>query len=136
MTRCYSELKTIEGFENRFNYLKLGNVVGDVTFGSNRYLNQKFYSSDEWKKARREVILRDGGCDLGVEGYDIFDKIIVHHMNPISIEDIVNREPWIVDPEYLICVSHLTHEAIHYSDESLLSSQLVERRPGDTCPWL
>ncbi len=136
MTRCYSELKTIEGFDNRFNYLKLGNVVGDVTFGNNRYLNQKFYSSDEWKKARCEVILRDGGCDLGVEGYDIFDKIIVHHMNPISIEDIINRESWIIDPEYLICVSHLTHEAIHYSDESLLPSQLVERRPGDTCPWL
>ena len=135
-TRCYSELIKFETFEERFEYLKLNGVVGDVTFGYDRYLNQTLYRSNDWKKARRDVIIRDEGCDLGILDRIIIGRIIVHHMNPISIEDIEKKNPEIFNPDYLICVSNDTHNAIHYGDESLLiKSTLVERRPNDTCPW-
>lgn len=134
--RRYSELRRLKTFEERFNYLKLGGEVGSTTFGFDRYLNQAFYTSPEWKRVRREVIIRDNGCDLGVDGYDIPRRILIHHMNPISEDDIIHRNVDILDPEYLICVSHDTHNAIHYGDENLIKDkQLVERSPNDTCPW-
>ncbi len=136
MNRSYTELIGIPTFEERFKYLKLGGAVGEATFGSSRYLNQGFYRSEEWKRIRREVILRDNGCDLGVEGHDIYDKIIIHHMNPVTKDSIIHNDQSILDPEFLICVSHRTHQAIHYGDESLLPKGLVERTPGDTTPWL
>lgn len=134
--RTYSELIRIPSFEERFRYLKLEGAVGDSTFGSSRYLNQAFYKSEEWKKIRRDIILRDNGCDLAMEGYYIFDKIIIHHMNPISKDSIIHKDESIIDPEFLICVSPRTHNAIHYGDESLLPKGLVIRTPGDTTPWL
>lgn len=134
--RCYKELRQYKSIFDRFNYLKLGGSVGVETFGFDRYLNQAFYNrSREWHDARRAVILRDEGCDLGVEGYPIAKGLIVHHMNPITMDDIENRDPKIFDPEFLICVSHRTHNAIHYGDAELLPHDPVERRPGDTCPW-
>ena len=133
--KSYTELSKYSSFLDRFEYLKLGGTVGFETFGSSRFLNQSFYTSPEWRRARREVILRDDGCDLGVEGYDIYRKILIHHMNPIREEDLLNRNPDILNPEFLICVSHNTHNAIHYGDSSLLPAPLTERRPGDTCPW-
>lgn len=133
--RRYSELKNIRDFKDRYEYLKLKGVVGELTFGSDRYLNQLLYSSDKWRRLRNQIIIRDNGCDLGVEGYDLHDKIIVHHMNPITIEDIRNVSDSIFNPEYLICVSHKTHNAIHYGDERLLTQVPIERRPGDTCLW-
>jgi len=133
--RRYSELKNIRDFKERYEYLKLKGVVGELTFGSDRYLNQLLYSSDKWRRLRNQIIIRDNGCDLGVEGYDLHDKIIVHHMNPITIEDIRNVSDSIFNPEYLICVSHKTHNAIHYGDERLLTQVPIERRPGDTCLW-
>ncbi len=136
MNRSYTELISIPTFEERFKYLKLGGAVGEATFGSSRYLNQGFYRSEEWKRIRREVILRDNGCDLGMEGHDIYDKIIIHHMNPVTKDGIIHNDQSILDPEFLICVSHRTHQAIHYGDESLLPKGLVERTPGDTTPWL
>ncbi len=135
MIRTYSELIRIKTFEERFEYLKLSGEVGVETFGIDRYLNQIFYRSKEWKKIRRDIIIRDDGCDLGMEGYDIFGKIYIHHMNPISAEDVINRRPDIFDPEFLICVSLNTHNAIHYSDESILPKLPVERKPGDTKLW-
>lgn len=122
-------------FEERFEYLKLVGVVGESTFGYDRFLNQMLYTSKEWRRIRNNIIIRDNGCDLGVEGYDIPDTIIVHHMNPISIEDLKEFSPDVLDPEYLICVSHNTHNAIHYGDKSLLPIETIERKPGDTCPW-
>lgn len=133
--RSYTELSKYSSFLDRFEYLRLDGTVGFETFGSNRFMNQAFYTSPEWRRARREVIIRDDGCDLGVEGYDIFSKILIHHMNPIREEDLLNRNPDILNPEFLICVSHNTHNAIHYGDKNLLPAPLVERRPGDTCPW-
>jgi hypothetical protein len=133
--RRYSELKHIETFEERFNYLKLNGSVGKETFGFDRYLNQIFYSSPEWKKIRREVIIRDNGCDLGIADYNIQGQILIHHMNPISKDDIINRSDILLNPEYLVCVSLNTHNAIHYSDESLLSLLPNERSKNDTCPW-
>lgn len=135
ITRRYSELKKLQTFEERFEYLKLGGEVGKDTFGVDRYLNQNFYRSREWKRARRDVIARDYGRDLGIEGRDIYDHIIIHHMNPITIEDVENRDPKIFDPEYLICVSHDTHNAIHYGDGSKLAKDYHPRTPNDTCPW-
>lgn len=134
-TRSYTELSKLSSFLDRYEYLRLDGTVGFETFGSNRFMNQAFYTSPEWRRARREVIIRDDGCDLGVEGYDIFSKILIHHMNPIREEDLINRNPDILNPEFLICVSHNTHNAIHYGDKNLLPAPLVERRPGDTCPW-
>lgn len=134
MIRTYSELITIPTFEERFEYLKLDGVVGARTFGSSRYLNQILYHSLEWLRLKDELIVRDNGCDLGVYGYDIFNRICLHHMNPISKDDIINRDPKVLDPENLIITSYNTHKAIHYSDKDLLGL-FVERKPGDTTLW-
>lgn len=134
-TRTYSELRRFSSFEDRFEYLSLRGVVGNSTFGFDRYINQRFYTSRQWRQVRDVVITRDLGCDLGVEGFDIFDKIIIHHMNPMSAEDIESGSDDILDPEFLITTCHNTHNAIHYGDASLLPRPLVERRPGDTRPW-
>ena len=133
--KTYSELITLQTFEERFRYLNLNGVVGEETFGFDRYLNQLFYRSDEWRSLRDDIIIRDNGCDLGLEGYDIFGKIIIHHMNPITVKDIENRSEYLLNPEYLICVTHNTHNAIHYGDESLLLLTPIERSKNDTCPW-
>lgn len=134
--RTYSELITLPTFEERFEYLKLSGSVGEETFGFDRYFNQKLYSSPEWKRVRREVIIRDNGCDLGIPDREIFGKILVHHMNPMCLEDIEEHNPDIFNPEYLISTTKETHDAIHYGDNSiLLSNELVERKPNDTCPW-
>lgn len=133
--RRYSELKGLKTFQERFDYLKLKGTVGLDTFGFDRYLNQSFYRSPEWKRLRDEIIIRDNGCDLGLPGYEIFDKIYIHHMNPISQEDILDRSPILMDPEYLICVSHRTHNALHYSTEDILLMEPIVRSRNDTCPW-
>lgn len=134
--RTYSELITLPTFEERFEYLKLSGSVGEETFGFDRYFNQKLYSSPEWKQVRREVIIRDNGCDLGIPDREIFGKILVHHMNPMCLEDIEEHNPDIFNPEYLISTTKETHDAIHYGDNSiLLSNELIERKPNDTCPW-
>lgn len=133
--RTYSELILLPTFEERFEYLKLGGRVGEDTFGFDRYLNQKFYTSQEWKRIRDMIIVRDMGCDLGMEGYDIYGKIIIHHMNPITVRDIETASEWLLNPEYLICTTHETHNAIHYGDEQLIMKGPVIRRPNDTCPW-
>lgn len=133
--RTYSELIKLPTFEERYRYLKLDGRVGEDTFGFDRYLNQLFYQSQKWKKIRDYVIIRDNGCDLGVEGYDIHDRLLIHHMNPISIEDILHESDFLLDPEYLITTVHNTHNAIHYGDESLLFTGPIERTPHDTCPW-
>lgn len=135
MNRSYSEFRRLETREDRFKYLALHGVVGDKTFGSERYINQRFYTSFEWRHIRNFVISRDEGCDLGLEGYDIHDRIYIHHMNPMTVQDIVDGGDKILDPEFLISVTHRTHNAIHYGDESLLLRPLVERRPGDTKLW-
>lgn len=135
MIRTYSELCKLNSFEDRYNYLKLHGQVCKETFGFDRYLNQIIYKLPEWKSVRDKVIVRDCGCDLGIEGRDIGEKILVHHMNPITMDDIINHNQDIFNPEYLICVSHQTHNAIHYGDESQLISGPVERSPNDTCPW-
>jgi hypothetical protein len=131
----YSDLLELTSIEERFDYLKLTGVVGRQSWGWDRYFNQRFYRSYEWKKVRDLVIIRDMGCDLGIPGYEIRDKILVHHMNPIWIDDIENRNPDILNPEFLICTSNLTHQAIHYGDKSLLPERPIERRPGDTRLW-
>ena len=133
--RTYSQLKQLQTFEERYDYLKLGGVVGEDTFGFDRYLNQNFYRSREWKRVRDEVIMRDNGCDLGVDGYEIRGKILIHHMNPITSEDIHRVSDYLLNPEYLICVAHRTHNAIHYGDESLIVTSPIERTQNDTCPW-
>ena len=133
--RTYSELITLPTFEERFNYLKLGGLVGEETFGFDRYLNQIFYRSQRWKSIRDYVILRDNGCDLGVEGYEIHSRIIIHHMNPITVNDIERESAYLTDPEFLICTIHNTHNAIHYGDENLLVTSPIERTRNDTCPW-
>ena len=133
--RTYSELITFPTFKERFNYLKLDGLVGESTFGFDRYLNQIFYRSQRWKEIRDFVIIRDNGCDLGVEGYEIHSRIIIHHMNPITIEDIRKESEFLLDPEFLICTIHNTHNAIHYGDENLLIKAPIERSKNDTCPW-
>lgn len=133
--RTYSELITIPTFEERYKYLKIGGKVGEETFGFERYLNQEFYKSHEWQSIRRQVIVRDLGCDLGIEGREIHGKIIVHHMNPITIDDIIEASDFLLNLEYLICTLKSTHDAIHYGDESLLIKAPVERMKNDTCPW-
>ena len=135
MIRTYTELMNFTTFKERYEYLRLDGIVGKDTFGFDRYLNQQFYKSAEWKRVRDIVILRDNGCDLGVEGCEIYGRIIIHHMNPILAHDIIHCSDILLDPEYLISTTHDTHNAIHYSDESLLMSEPVRRRPGDTCPW-
>ena len=133
--RTYSELITLPTFEERFEYLQLNGRVGEDTFGHQRYLNQVFYKTREWRDLRHYVIVRDNGCDLGVEGFDIYGPIHVHHMNPITIEDIENRSEFLLDPEYLISTSDRTHKAISYGDKSLLPLPPIERFRNDTCPW-
>ena len=133
--RTYSELIQLPTFEERFNYLRLDGVVGKDTFGFDRYLNQQFYRSSEWKRIRNRVIVRDNGCDLGIDDYEIHGRILIHHMNPISIEDLQHMSDLLMNPEYLICVSHRTHNAIHYGDESLIVTAPIERTQNDTCPW-
>lgn len=135
MIRTYSELKRIPTFEERFDYLQLNGSVGRSTFGFERYLNQQFYTSRQWRQTREKVIARDNGLDLGVDGYEIFDRIIIHHINPMTIEDIENGSPDILEPEFLITTTHRTHNAIHYGDNTLLPKPLIERRPGDTKLW-
>lgn len=134
--RRYSELRRIQSFEERFKYLQLKGVVGSSTFGFDRYINQMLYKhSLRWKSTRHVVIIRDNGCDLGIEGYEIESRILVHHMNPITIEDIENERDEIFDPEFLITTTHMTHQAIHYGDESLLPTLPIERSKNDTIPW-
>lgn len=134
--RTYSELIALPTFEERFKYLQLNGIVGRDTFGFDRYLNQYLYQrSDRWKSVRDKIIIRDNGCDLAVEGYTIFGRIIIHHINPINANDIISDRDYIFDPEFLICVSHRTHNAIHYGDESLLPQAPIERKKNDTCPW-
>lgn len=133
--RTYSELITLPTYEDRFRYLQLNGQVGKDTFGFDRYLNQNFYRSTEWKRLRNQIILRDNGCDLGVEGYEIHGRIIIHHMNPITIKDIAHATDFLLNPEFLISTVHATHNAIHYGDESLLCLGPIERSRHDTCPW-
>lgn len=133
--RTYSELMRFSSFEDRYQYLRLNGSIGEITFGFDRYVNQKFYRSAEWKRIRNHVILRDNGCDLGVDGYEIHEKILIHHMNPIALNDIQNASDYLLNPDYLISVTLATHNAIHYGDETLLIRAPTERRPNDTCPW-
>jgi hypothetical protein len=133
--RTYSDLAQLERFEDRYEYLKMPGVVGRATFGFDRWLNQEFYRSREWKDVRAHVIVRDNGCDLGIPGYEIHSGLLVHHMNPLTVSDIEHGESWIIDPNFLITTSHRTHNAIHYGDESLLPKEPVTRRFGDTKLW-
>ncbi len=133
--RTYFELITLPTFEERFKYLQLNGQVGESTFGFDRYMNQVFYRSQKWKSIRDFVIIRDCGCDLGVEGYDIHGKIIIHHMNPLSMRDIETESDFLLNPDFLICTTHNTHNAIHYGDENLLVTAPIERTKNDTCPW-
>lgn len=133
--RTYSELSKLTTFEERYQYLRLGGRVGEETFGFDRWINQMFYKDPEWLKIRDEVIIRDNGCDLGIEGREIYSRIIVHHMNPITKADILDRSEFLLNPEYLICTVKNTHDAIHYGDENLLITLPMERSANDTCPW-
>ena len=133
--RTYSELITIPTFEERFEYLQLKGSVGKDTFGYDRYLNQVLYRSPEWKRLRNQIIIRDCGCDLACEGYDIHSKVLIHHLNPITVEDVLARSRKVFDPDNLVCVSHSTHNAIHYGDVDLLVIGPIIRTKNDTCPW-
>lgn len=135
MIRTYTDLIKLPTFEERFEYLKLNGRVAKETFGFDRWLNQVFYRSPQWKKLRNQIIIRDNGCDLGIDGRDIPDRIYVHHLNPLLKDDISNKSQFLLNPEYLICTSHMTHEAIHYGDANLLAKDYVERSPGDTTLW-
>lgn len=136
MILSYSELITLPTFEERYRYLRKSGIVGEETFGSHRHLNQILYRSPEWRQVRNNVIVRDNGCDLGMEGYEIRDRVYIHHINPITLDDILNRTPALFDMDNLICVSFNTHQAIHYGDESLLPIiSFTERTPGDTKLW-
>ena len=134
-TKSYSELTQLPTFKERLDYLKLDGIVGEETFGIARWLNQKFYHSYEWRKFRNEIIARDNGTDLGVEGHDIPGQVIIHHLNPITYDDIFERHPCVLDPENAISVSANTHRAIHYSDDELLTLGPAVRQPNDMCPW-
>lgn len=133
--KTYSELIRLPTFQERYKYLKLDGIVGKETFGFDRYLNQIFYRSQLWKQVRDQVIIRDNGCDLAVQGHDIYDRILIHHMNPITADDIENKSALLLNPEYLITVTHQTHNAIHYGDEGMLLTLPKERSKNDTCPW-
>lgn len=133
--RTYSELITIPTFRGRYEYLKLKGLVGQETFGYDRYLNQVFYKSREWMDIRDYVIVRDNGCDLGIPGHEIHERILIHHMNPITKEDILQRSEFLLDPEYLISTIKITHDAIHYGDENILMDEPIVRTKNDTCPW-
>ena len=134
-SKTYSELILLPTFKERFRYLKLGGKVGEETFGFDRYLNQKFYKSKEWLSVRDYVIIRDNGCDLAMEDRPIESRIIIHHLNPITRDDIINQTEFLLNPEYMICTIKRTHDAIHYGDESLLFDAPIERTKNDTCPW-
>lgn len=134
-TKTYSEMLRFSSFEDRFEYLRLHGALGRTTFGFDRHINQRFYKSREWKNVRDFVIVRDDGCDLGVSGYEIYGNILIHHINPMTIEDVVHGEEWIFNSEYLITTTHNTHNAIHYSDTSLLPKIVVARESGDTKLW-
>lgn len=133
--KTYSELITIPTYEERFEYLKIGGSVGKATFGYDRYLNQILYHSDKWKKFRNKIIIRDNGCDLACEGFDIRSRALIHHIDPITVEDVLNQHPKVFDPENVITTVLRTHNAIHYGDASLLVIAPIERKPNDTCPW-
>ena len=133
--RTYSELITIPTFEERFEYLQLKGSVGKDTFGYDRYLNQLLYRSPEWKRLRNQIIIRDSGCDLACDGYDIYGKVLIHHLNPITVEDVLARSRKVFDPDNLVCVTHNTHNAIHYGDADLLVTGPIIRTKNDTCPW-
>lgn len=133
--KTYSELIRLPTFEERFRYLKLGGRVGEETFGFDRWLNQRFYKDPAWLRVRDEVIIRDNGCDLAIPGREIHTRILVHHMNPITKQDILDRSEFLLNPEYLICTIKRTHDAIHYGDESILIPETLDRKPNDTCPW-
>lgn len=133
--RTYSELITLPTFKERFEYLRLNGIVGKDTFGFDRYMNQIFYKSREWQSLRNQIIIRDNGCDLGVDGYEIHGKILIHHMNPITLDDIVERNDYLLNPDFLISTMLTTHNAIHYGDEKLIDKEPIERSKNDTCPW-
>lgn len=133
--RRYSELILLPSFEERFEYLKLNGTVGAATFGYDRYLNQILYRSDEWKAFRRDIIIRDDGCDLAVPDREVDWRLTVHHLNPITVDDVLRRNACVFDPENAVCCAYMTHKAIHYGDQSLLILPLPERQPNDTCPW-
>lgn len=133
--RTYSKLITIPTFEERFEYLQLKGSVGKDTFGYDRYLNQVLYRSPEWKRLRNKIIIRDNGCDLACDGYDVYGKVLIHHLNPITVEDVLARSRKVFDPDNLVCVSHNTHNAIHYGDVDLLVTGPIIRTKNDTCPW-
>ncbi len=135
MIKTYSELIEIPTFEKRYHYLKLSGTVGEDTFGFKRWINQEFYHSSEWLKFRDRIILRDAGCDLAAEGFEIYGSIIIHHINPITYEDILNQNPCIFDPNNAVCTRLSTHNAIHYGNEMFLTVTPVERSRNDTCPW-
>ena len=135
MIKNYTGLITFPTLIERYRYLRMPGSVGDILYGADRYLNQRFYTSSSWARARDKVILRDEGCELGIESYPIIGPITVHHINRVTAEDILNDRDWLYDPEYLICVSPQMHKAIHFGDESLLPKGLIIRRPNDTCPW-
>lgn len=134
-TRTYSELILLETFEERFKYLRLSGKVGEDTFGFDRWLNQFFYRTPEWKRLRDEIIVRDSACDLAHKDYPIFGRVIIHHMNPIDRADILDRSDLLLNPEYLVCISHKTHNAVHYGDQNQLPKGPIERKPGDTKLW-
>lgn len=133
--KSYSKLITLPTFEERFKYLKLDGVVGEDTFGFQRWINQELYHSSKWRQFRDKVILRDNGCDLAMEGFEIFGPILIHHLNPISYNDILNKNSNVFDLDNVVCTRHMTHNAIHYGDENLLSTSPIQRSPNDTCPW-
>lgn len=135
MVRSYTELVRLKTFEDRFRYLSLHGKVGWSTFGFDRYLNQRFYTSPEWRQLRPHVIARDLGCDLGIDGYEIHSRLYIHHMNPLTEAEIVDGDPRLLDPEFLITTTHQTHNAIHYGDETKLAKPFVDRKPGDTRLW-
>lgn len=134
-TRSFHDLLDLETFDERLDYLRLGGGVGRATFGFDRYMNQQFYASYEWKRVRQEVIIRDNGCDLGIPGYEIHSELLIHHMNPVSLEDLRNREEWILNPDFLITTTHKTHNAIHYGGKSPYPKVVMERSPNDTKLW-
>ena len=133
--KSYKEMSRLKTFEERYNYLRLKGAVGQDTFGFDRFINQQFYRSAEWNRVRNEVIVRDNGCDLGVPDRPIHGRIIIHHMNPIKKEDFDQNPDYLLNSDYLVCVSHNTHNAIHYGDENLLPKEWTPRQPNDTCPW-
>lgn len=135
MIKTYSELSTLDSFDERFEYLKLSGGVGRSTFGFDRHINQQFYTSREWQDVRQYVIFRDEGCDLGIPGYEIHIRPLIHHLNPMVIDDILSHQEWILDPEYLITTTHDTHNAIHYGTESAYPKTVIERLPEDTKLW-